>query len=324
MGPALQAFRVEPDRRARVWGGRRLGDSRGGRIGEAWFTGPDATVGSGPAVGRRLGELAADLGAALIGTTAPRAGEIPFLIKLLDPADWLSVQIHPDDAAAVTLEGPGAVGKTEAWYCLEARPDAELLLGVLPDVGDEQVRDRIARGDVTAVLRGWPLSPGDAYLVEAGVLHAVGPGALIYEIQQQSDITYRVDDWGRPAAAGRALHVRQALASLDLTRRCERRRLAADHVGCDPIVVCEHFVLEVLDLRPGEAARCDPAGRSLHVLTGVSGSCVIAGDAWAIPLAALETVLVPAAAGTYEVRAGRQGASRVLRASLPDRPVPSA
>jgi mannose-6-phosphate isomerase len=315
----MQPFRVAPDLRPRVWGGSRLRGTGEVPIGEAWLTGPGATVASGPASGRRLGDLATELGEAFTGTDAPRPREVPILVKLLDPAQWLSVQVHPDDAGAVTLEGPGAVGKTEAWYCLEAAPGSEILLGVADGTPPDRVREQVANGTVTALLERRRIDAGDAFLVRAGVLHAVGPGALIYEVQQQSDITYRVDDWGRPPSSERPLHTRQALACVVPERQAARRRLPDAHRGLDAIIECEHFLVEVADLPAAGAVRCDPGNRSLHVLTAAAGSAEIAGDDWTIPIATYDTVVVPASAGPYEVRAAAGGVSRVLIARLPGR-----
>jgi mannose-6-phosphate isomerase len=317
--PMMQPFRVSPDLRARVWGGSRLRGAGEVPIGEAWLTGPDATVASGPASGRRLGDLAAELGEAFTGTDAPSPREVPVLVKLLDPAEWLSVQVHPDDAGAVALEGPGAVGKTEAWYCLEAAAGSEILLGVAGGVPADRVRAQVANGTVTALLERRRIAAGDAYLVRAGVLHAVGPGALIYEVQQQSDITYRVDDWGRPPSSGRPLHTRQALACVVPERPASLMRLPDDHRGLDSIIECEQFVLEVADLPAAGAVQGDPANRSLHVLTGAAGSAEVAGPDWTIPISAYETVVVPASAGPYEIRATNGGPSRVLIARVPGR-----
>jgi mannose-6-phosphate isomerase len=309
----LTPLRIVPEERERVWGGTRLGPPRDLPIGELWLAGPWLAVASGPHAGRTLDDVAGELGASLVGTAAP-GGEgprFPLLAKLIDPAAWLSVQVHPDDATARRLEGPGAVGKSEAWYVLDAAPGAELLLGTRPGGTVEQVRAAIAdaadgRGTVIVdLMERIAVRPGDAFLVPAGTLHAVGPGVLLYELQQPSDLTYRVDDWGRPATPQRPLHTAQALASVAV--RGPERGLG----GPGRLVACEHFTLEALDA----PASVDPAGRTPHLVTAAGASLQLAGAGWAERLAPLETVVVPAAAGPYELRPEPGG--RALLAALP-------
>ncbi len=132
----------------------------------------------------------------------------PLLIKLLDPADWLSIQVHPDDALAREIEGEGFRGKTEAWYVLDAEPGAELIAGVRTGTAAGDVHAAIRNGSLDTMLERHSVRAGDSLLVEAGLIHALGPGIFIYEVQQNSDLTYRVSDWGRPASSGRALAYR--------------------------------------------------------------------------------------------------------------------
>jgi mannose-6-phosphate isomerase len=309
----LTPLRIEPQAKERVWGGTRLGPPRTLRVGELWLAGPWLAVASGPHAGRTLDELARELGVELVGTAAP-VGEgprFPLLAKIIDPAAWLSVQVHPDDATARRLEGPGAVGKAEAWYVLDAAPGAELLLGTRPGVTLEQVRTAVGGGAsergtvIVDLMERITVRPGDAFLVPAGTLHAVGPGLLLYELQQPSDLTYRVDDWGRPATPQRPLHTAQALASLVV--RGPARGLG----GPGRLVVCPHFTLDALD----GPATVDPAGRTLHLVTAAGAPLELAGAGWAEHLGPLETVVVPAAAGPYEMRPGPGG--RALLAALP-------
>ena len=277
----MQPFKVQPDLRPRVWGGKRLtppGTSP--PIGEAWLAGPWSPLPGRSGEPQTLEDLAASHGARLTGTDATAPGRFPLLAKILDPAAWLSVQVHPDDALARDLEGPGAVGKTEAWYVIEAEPGAEILLGVQPGVQPEAVRSAIRDGGLAGLLQRRQVTAGEAYLVEAGTLHAIGPGVLAYEIQQPSDITYRVEDWGRPASAGRPLHIEQSLACVDATPWPGPVRSSA---GDDPrgrLVACEHFVLEYLRPGPEGPVPGDPGLASVHVLTAVSGSVAVHGAGW--------------------------------------------
>jgi mannose-6-phosphate isomerase len=314
----LAPFRATPLPRERVWGGTRLArlarvDDR--PIGELWLAGPWLDVASGPLAGRTLEEAATELGRALVGSAAPAdAGpRFPLLVKLLDPAAWLSVQVHPDDAVARHLEGPGAVGKTEAWFVIEANPGAELLLGTRTGVTLDAVLAAIERPAeergtaVVELMERVVVHPGDAFLVRAGTLHAVGPGAFLYELQQPSDLTYRVDDWGRPASTSRPLHTAQALASVRVGGPPASRAAAPG----GRLATCPQFTLDLLDA----PAVLDPGGRTLHVVTAVAGSADLIGAGWAERLGPLEALVVPADAGAYELRP--EPGARALVAGLP-------
>ncbi|HYN47999.1 MAG TPA: type I phosphomannose isomerase catalytic subunit, partial [Candidatus Nanopelagicales bacterium] len=196
----LTPFRVTPLAQERIWGGTRLGPPRTLPIGELWVVGPWLLVADGSAAGRTLDDVAAELGPALVGSAAPsRPGpRFPLLLKLLDPTAWLSIQVHPGDAVARRLAGPDAVGKAEAWYVLDAEPGAELLAGARPGVREVDLRAAMRGGAATmGLMARHAVTAGDVLLLAAGTLPAVGPGMLLYELQQPSDLTYRVDDWGR-------------------------------------------------------------------------------------------------------------------------------
>jgi len=317
----VRPVRTLPDLRRRVWGGTRLTPPGEPAVGEAWLAGGGSIIADGPFAGESLDALAAASGVHLTGTAASRPDRFPLLAKLLDPADWLSVQVHPDDAQARTLEGPEGVGKTEAWFVIEAAPGAEILLGVRPSVTPDAVRGSIANGGLADLLERRRVAAGEAYLVPAGTLHAVGPGSLIYEIQQPSDVTYRCDDWGRPASAARPLHTAQSLVCARTTPwEIGVRTLA----GGDAVtlVACDHFVLEGLRPQRLRPIRRDPALASVHVLTPVTGSATVRGDGWAEALAPLETLVIPADAGAYSVEAGGGPEATVLLARLPSPPEP--
>jgi mannose-6-phosphate isomerase len=317
-------LRVRPDLRERVWGGTRLtppGTAPGATpIGEAWLAGPASIVADGPYAGTTLDELAARSGRTFVGRDARWADRFPLLAKVLDPRAWLSVQVHPDDEQAEQLEGPGAVGKTEAWYVIEAEPDAAILLGVRPDVAPDAVREAIRHGGLARLLERRLVAPGEAYLVPAGTLHAVGPDALLYELQQPSDITYRCDDWGRPPSAGRPLHVDQSLACARPEPWPGEVQRGSATGGRDVIVACDHFIIERLRPGPDSPVVCDPAMASVHLLTAVGGSAEVRGSGWTESLEPFETLIVPADAGDYEVDGAPAAQSRpvVLLARVPD------
>jgi mannose-6-phosphate isomerase len=210
--PAL--LQLEPLYDPRVWGGQRLKPSPEKPIGEAWVVYECNPIAGGPYAGRTLAEIAAERGADLVGRQAfERTGRrFPLLIKLLDCADWLSIQVHPNDEQAIQLEGSGQFGKTEAWHVLEAEEGAQLIAGVKPGTAAEELAQAIRSGNIEAYSQYHTVHAGDTIFMPAGLMHALGPGLLLYEVQQTSDLTYRVFDWNRPASAGRPLHIEQSVA----------------------------------------------------------------------------------------------------------------
>ena len=311
----LGGLRLVPAYHERVWGGQRLKPGPA-PIGEAWIVHEHNRVADGPLAGHTLAEVTADHGEALLGRRPlARSGRrFPLLIKLLDTRDWLSVQVHPNDEQAVALEGPGHFGKTEAWHILEAAPGAQLICGLRPGTTREALADAIRQGTVAALMRHLAVAAGDTIFIGAGTIHALGPGLLLYEVQQTSDITYRVFDWNRPAAAGRALHIDQSLAVSDPALGGEVQEHAPTF-GPAPerLVACPYFTLDGLGAGAG-GTPLDTRGESFHALTVAAGAATVAGDGWEHRLGRFESVVVPAACGAYRVEAAPD--SRVLLASV--------
>ncbi len=313
---SLPPLRLQPDFHERVWGGARLKPGAPS-IGEAWIVHEGNRVAGGPFAGRTLAEVAEAEGPALLGRRAGAQsdGRFPLLIKLLDCHDWLSVQVHPNDEQAARLEGPGQFGKTEAWHILEAAPDARVISGLRPGTAPAQFEQAVRSGTLLEWLEYLPVKNGDTLFTPAGLLHALGPGLLLYEVQQTSDITYRVFDWNRPASAGRALHVEQSLAvtAVGLAGQASAEPSLPDG-GRTTLVECDYFALDLMrsEARPVDL---DTSGDSFHALTLVEGAGVIAAPAWSEPLAQFETLVVPASAGPYRLEP--RGACRALLSRVP-------
>jgi mannose-6-phosphate isomerase len=311
--PAFEGLRLTPAYHERVWGGQRLRRATP-PIGEAWIVHEHNRVAGGPHNGRTLAELTVEWGAGMLGRLPlARTGErFPLLIKLLDTADWLSVQVHPNDEQAAQLEGPGDFGKTEAWHILEAGPGAEVICGLRPGTTHEALAAAISNGTVTNLAQHLAVSAGDTLFIGAGTIHALGPALLLYEVQQTSDITYRVFDWNRPQSAGRALHIGQSLAVANPAIVGE----VQPHPTSAPLgtlVSCPYFTLEQI-AGTSEPVALDTGGDSFHALTVVEGSATIAGSGWQHNLARFGTVVVPAACGAYQVELSNNG--RVLKSSV--------
>ncbi|HZQ36453.1 MAG TPA: type I phosphomannose isomerase catalytic subunit [Dehalococcoidia bacterium] len=313
--PSVAALPLLPEYRSRVWGGRRLRAAEP-PIGEAWICYEGSVVAAGADAGATLGELAARNGPALCGSRAPDGGRrFPILLKLLDTADWLSVQVHPNDAQARRLEGNEACGKTEAWHVLDAAPAARVIAGMRPGTGKAALRRAVERGGPLPLLCEREVSPGDTLLIPAGTVHAPGPGLLLYEVQQMSDLTYRLWDWDRPATAERPLHLDQSFAVLNPAASPPLRPAAAPAEGYTPLTGCQYFTLTLLHAER-QPLRLAPAGGTFHAVTVTAGAAALHGGGWDLPLGRLETALVPACCTEYELTPAG-GACTALLAALP-------
>jgi mannose-6-phosphate isomerase len=336
--PNLYPLRFRPLFRQYVWGGRRLESVLGKNLGpgdhfaESWEIvdhGPDqSVVAHGPLAGATLGELVATCGPELLGRHHPQP-RFPLLVKFLDARETLSVQVHPDDAAAAHATPPDS-GKTEAWVVLAAEPGATIYAGLKPGVDRRQLAAAIEQGTCADCLHSFQPQPGDCAFIPAGTVHALGAGLLVAEIQQASDITYRLFDWNRVSPDGkpRQLHVEQGLAVIDFDRgpvtpcrvprpcskdvpRSSTAETAVAH-GAVCLVACDKFVLERRQIDAPQSIPCD---HRCHVIVVLEGAIEIAGDPSGAALARGGTVLLPACLG--DVRLNPRGKAVFLDAFLP-------
>lgn len=296
----------------RVWGGQRLGQGQGSTpIGEAWVVAEESRVAAGPLAGRTLAELASTHPSELLGRRA-LSGRFPLLIKLLDCADWLSVQVHPDDAQAQRLDGPGQLGKTEAWHVLDAAPGARLVGGVVPGTDPAALRRAILDGRVMDHVQYAAVQAGDSLSIPAGTVHALGPGIFLYEVQQSSDLTYRLYDWDRPQAVGRALHLPQGAEVSQVVAAAPQAAGPARPGEAQRLLATPYFALDRLTLS-GEALTQDTAGESVQILTVTEGQATVSVQGEPYPLAQYASLVLPAALGRYTL----SGPATLLRAALP-------
>ena len=308
----LPAFQLEPVYREYIWGGRRL-RPQAERTAEAWVVYEGDRIASGPLAGMSLAEAAKQHGPDLLGSipTARTGTRFPLLIKLLDCADWLSLQVHPDDRLALALEGPGQYGKTEAWHFIEAQAGAQILAGVRPGTSRAALDEAIRGETLLEHMQRLDVQSGQSIFIPAGMIHALGPGLLVYEVQQTSDWTYRVYDWGRPASPERHLHIDKSIAAAKPELEGKLLDLPAADGGLAELIRCEYFLLEVLSSAARPLA-LETDGSSFHALTLIEGSGRLAGEGWAFELERFQTALVPANAGAYRL----EGACRALRARV--------
>lgn len=276
------------------WGGTRLGSVLGKPIGdvsdaaESWEVcdhGDDqSVVATGPWQGRTLADLVRDENPALFGRHAGRT-QFPLLIKFLDATDRLSLQVHPNDAQAATFIA-GENGKTEAWVILDAAPGSRLYAGLKPGVDRAHLEQRLSAGDLEESLHSFEVHPGDCVFVPAGTVHAIGEGVLLAEVQQSSDITFRLHDWGRVGADGkpRTLHVNESLMCVDFDRGPVNpvvpARLSAANFAKDAssdstnrheeLVRCDYFVMQRHTCRTPFALAADDRFQVLMALEGAA------------------------------------------------------
>jgi mannose-6-phosphate isomerase len=223
----------------------------------------------------------------------------PLLVKVIDAGGWLSLQVHPNDALAAELYGASQLGKTEAWVVLDADAGARLVVGCREGMAAADLREAIAAGSLDrAGCAEIEAVPGETLLVRAGTIHAIGAGTTIYEIEQPSDLTFRISDWGRAPTAARPLHTAEALRAVIPDARVEPAGSgwALEEGRLDAGV----FGLEIVDARVSRT----PARETLEVVTAVGGTVGLRGPDWEETLGELETVVVPAAVEGYELEPG--------------------
>jgi mannose-6-phosphate isomerase len=327
MTGALYPFLIEPKLVPLIWGGGALVRAYGkagdpaAAIGEAWECWDENRVRNGAFAGSSIAELRDRLGAGLMGKIDAHR-RFPVLTKFIDARAPLSVQVHPDDAYARRVEGE-PFGKTECWLILSADPGATLVLGWRRGTDRAEFERRVAGGTLGELVRQVPVAAGDAFYLPAGTLHAIGAGIVLFEVQQASDLTYRIFDWNRLGADGkpRALHVEKAADVLDFgaARTATVRPFAyvANGMRRTALVADAHFIFERLEL--DETPRTFSLDDLPLALTASGAPLEVAANGAGVELAPFETALVPAGAGACTLRA-KEGTAEVLAAT----PVPEA
>ncbi len=313
----------------RIWGGGRLqsvlhkATPAGKCIGEAWVVADhpehESVVSDGPLEGRTLRELLQEDEAMILGTRAELTvhGRFPLLLKILDSAEALSVQVHPSDEDAARLGEPD-VGKTEMWHVLDAAPGSELICGVSPEVTPEQFAAAIPDGSVEELMTRFPAPAGTSAFVSAGAVHAIGGGILLAEIQQNSNITYRIYDWGRVDAQGRArdLHVDKAMEVIRFgsAHRGAAHPLSYEVYGASHTLLgaCRYFAAESIQIE-GKYTR-NLSGETFYLLMVKQGPLAVCSGETSYVLQAGETVMVPGVSKAFEV----EGVGELLAYYVPD------
>jgi len=302
--PTLYPYVLDPKLAPAIWGGDELVAQYGkkgnpaAKIGESWECWDTNTVVNGSLAGQRVADLRSALGPKFLGNLDP-AAVFPVLTKIITAHDWLSVQVHPDDAYAQRVEHQ-ANGKTECWYVFAAEADAQLVLGWSRDTSREEYERRVADGTLSEILRRIPVTAGDTIYIPAGMVHAIGAGVVLFETQQASDLTYRMFDWNRVGADGRSreLHVAKAADVLDYRQGTSGalEQVPYRFEGCNRVALIAdpRFVVERI------VATSEPASLATNerplILMPLERPLEVACDDAAVTLRPYQTTLIPAAA----------------------------
>ncbi len=318
-----------------LWGGRNLETVLGrdippGVVAESWeISGHHSSptkVDNGPLAGQTLPQVLTALGLDLVGTRSQKMlerGKFPLLVKLLDANKPLSVQVHPNNEYATTHEN-GELGKTEMWYILQAKPGAQLIYGLKAGVTPERFRERLEAGQLEECLHTLPVQPGDAVFIPSGSVHAIMDGIVLAEIQQNSDVTYRVYDWNRVDANGqpRPLHVDKAIDVINFDQvepGPYPPKRVEDKAGLtrEVISACPYFVVErVTFAEAGVAFKGACTGETFEIWGCMAGHGQIEWAGPALDLPAVRFSLLPAALGQFEIKASQP--TSMLRVYVPE------
>ena len=276
--------RIEPIFSPRLWGARSLAPFFPDKtnlqepLGEAWLTSTDSKITNGPFAGKSLGDGWRAMPTAWCGTALAGIREFPILVKFLFPTDKLSIQVHPDDNYAQKHEmAAGGRGKTEMWYIVSSKPGAEILFGLKEGVTRQDFLNGIANGTLEDLLARQPVQPGDTYFVSPGTQHALGAGIVVCEVQEYSDLTYRVFDFNRVDSSGklRELHIEKAM---EVTRfgvpapgKLTPLSLHSLETKKDLLAVCPYFATERWACDKPTQLESDPAHFQLLIILAGSG-----------------------------------------------------
>jgi mannose-6-phosphate isomerase len=299
----LFPFRIEPRFVGRVWGYKdlrpwydKVADAE--PLGEVWLTGDDCVIATGPHTGQTLGSLFAAAPEALLGNAAHSLGS-PLLIKMIFAREKLSVQVHPDDKMAQKYGEPR--GKTECWYALAAEPGAQVAAGLKRGVTLDQIKAGIHDGTLEQSLNVLPVAAGEMIYVDAGTVHAIWPGSILLETQQNSDVTYRMFDYGRP----RELHIDKSLEATRLVTRAGKIP-PVELADRTVLINVEYFRVERLLLPRHRASaslpgKGEPAQGLSYLFAAAGAGRLIGPDFHPVDLPARGIVAVPASSPSFFV-----------------------
>ena len=316
----MYPLKFEPILKTKVWGGEKIAKFKNistnlHGIGESWeisaYTGDDSVVSEGPLAGKTLTELVSEYKGKLVGehVYAENGNEFPLLIKFIDARDDLSIQVHPDDKMAAAHH-PGMRGKTEMWYVVDTDPGAQLLVGLKNDITPEEYERRIADNTITDVLVRHDVKKGDVFFLPAGRIHAICSGCFISEIQQTSDLTYRIYDYNRPGLDGkpRELHTELAKEAIDYkVYPSYKTEYTPKKNACTTLVDCKYFTTDLYELDSAFELDLKDVDSFLVVMCTSGSGLITDSEGNKVSVRKGETLLVPACCqGLSVVPSGEQ------------------
>lgn len=303
-----------------LWGGNRLITEWGKPspydiAAESWelsaHKNGQSIAGNGILSGKTLGEIVEYYGKGCLGTNNVQAERFPVLIKLIDSKQRLSIQVHPSDTYALANEGD--YGKTEMWYIAEAQEGSYILCGFKKDITAEEYAKAIEDNTITDFLNKVPVKKGDVFFISPGTVHAICEGTIIAEIQQNSDVTYRVYDYNRVGADGktRPLHISNAidvsrLTSDEYTGKPEGEKVSKQTYDCTLLVSCNYFTVYEYDIH--DRCEIETDGTSFQSLLFLEGEGEIVYNGGVVSFKRGDTFFIPADMGEYTIR----GTAKVL------------
>jgi mannose-6-phosphate isomerase len=319
--------RIEPIFSPRIWGARSLAplfpekSNLAEPLGEAWLTGVDCRVANGPFVGKTLGEAWREMPGEWRGTRLASTASFPLLVKFIFPNDKLSIQVHPDDAyAAAHEQAAGGHGKTEMWHAVSAEPDSRVLIGLVRKANEERFLKAIETRTLEELFIHWRVQSGDTFFVPAGTPHTIGPGMVLCEVQEYSDLTYRVYDYGRVDARGkpRELHIEKALNVIQFGRprggKASQIRLPGQKLHRSLLAACSYFATERWKNFGTLETQSDADHFDLFVV--LTGSGDFTWDGGMAKYQSGHCWFVPASLGQFVLRA--TDPTKILRTYVPD------
>jgi mannose-6-phosphate isomerase len=321
-------LRIEPVFSPRIWGARSLAPwfpdktNLAEPLGEAWLTGLDCRLVSWPFRGKSLGEAWQEMPAEWRGTQFAADAGFPLLVKFIFPTAKLSIQVHPDDAFASAHEqAAGGRGKTEMWHIVSAEPNAQVLLGLKAGVGKQEFLAALEQHTLESLFQAHSVLGGDTIFVPAGSPHTIGRGMVVLEVQQYSDLTYRVYDYGRLDSTGkpRELHLDKALAVTKFggtaAGRTSRIQLPTEEGDRWLLAACPYFATERREAMNPFTVEMDPG--HFDLLVALFGEGLLRTHDFAFPFAPGECWFLPANLGEYQVQP-IQGQATVIRTYVPN------
>jgi mannose-6-phosphate isomerase len=322
-----EPLRIEPIFSPRLWGSRSLAPiypektNLSEPFGEAWLTGIDCKIASGPFVEKDLGDAWSSMPAEWRGTRLAACKDFPILVKFIFPQDKLSIQVHPDDEyAAAHEQAAGGRGKTEMWHAVSSEPGASLLLGLKPGTDKKKFLDAMKENRLEEVFQSHTVNAGDTFFVAAGTPHTIGPRMVLCEVQEYSDLTYRVYDYGRRDSKGapRDLHIEKALEVMNFDAappvKLRPLHLPGERVHKTLLAACPYFATERWEFRA--TVQAESQHDCFELLVILNGTGYIHWEGAPLAYQRGQCWFIPATLGKFSVQP--EQSTSLIRTYVPD------